>query len=83
MSEEPEDEMEGMRKLIDGLGIEVHESHVTVSTLTDRELISRFGKVTETLLQRGEVLHPTTETGKDLHSERDAYMVELHRRKLR
>ena len=55
---------------------------VNVRLLNDAELSSRFSQVRQELMERGEMLNPTTQTGRDLHSERCAYLLELRRRGL-
>lgn len=53
-----------------------------VTLLSDMELLDRFQTVTDELRDRHEMLRPTTETGRDLHSVRGAIRVELARRNL-
>jgi len=55
-------------------------SEVTVSSLTDLELIERFNATKEELHERGEIPHATTQTGRDLQSAYHAYLLELKKR---
>lgn len=72
-----------MEAMIEALGIEAPSTEVNVSLLSEPELSKRLTHVTQDLLNRGEVLKPTTETGRDLHSERSAYILELRKRGFR
>lgn len=56
---------------------------VPVSTLSEVELSARYNEVKEALLKRGEALSQTTQTGRDLQSERAALLIEMARRGLR
>lgn len=53
---------------------------VSVAILDDVTLSSRFTAVRQELLKLGEMISPTTETGRRLHSERAAYLVEMRKR---
>jgi hypothetical protein len=55
---------------------------VSVAVLNDAELSSRYNEVREELMKRGEMINPTTQIGRDLHSQRGAYIIELRRRGL-
>lgn len=77
---EPDDDI---RHLIESLGQPDIGTVETVSLLDDAELASRFNRVNQQLLDRSEALKATTETGRDLHSERSAYIYEMRRRGLR
>lgn len=55
---------------------------VVVTTLDDAELSLRFNQVREELMSIGEMINCTTQTGRDLHSQRAAYIIELRRRGL-
>jgi len=76
---EVDDEFE---KLVGQLDINPSIVDVNVRTLDDIELNSRFNAVKQELLNRKEMINPTTETGRDLHSQRGAYLIELRRRGL-
>lgn len=77
---EPEDEM---RAMIEALGLAEPDPNTNVKLLTDAELVTNFGEITEQLKALGEVLRPRTEAGQALHSTRDAYMVTMRERGLR
>lgn len=55
---------------------------VNVALLDEVELSKRFNAVKQQLLERGEMLKPKTQEGRDLHSERAAYLLELRRRRM-
>lgn len=77
---DPEEEM---RRKIDELDLPAPSNDTCVQLLNEAELSSRLNKVTQELLRRGEALNPTTQTGRDLHSERSAYLLEMQRRRMR
>lgn len=56
---------------------------VSVAMLDDAELVSRFTLCREELFKLGEMLTPKTQRGRDLHSARAAYLIEMRRRRLR
>lgn len=53
-----------------------------VQLLDSAELLNRFRDCTEELKNLGEMLRPSTERGRDIHSMRAALRVELARRNL-
>lgn len=53
---------------------------VVVTTLDDEQLSRRYNEVREELMQRGEMLNCSTQTGRDLHSQRAAYIIEMRKR---
>lgn len=55
---------------------------MSVGVLDDMALLTRFRDLTEELKDRKEAMNPKTQTGRDLHSERNACYVELKKRKL-
>lgn len=55
---------------------------VNVAILDEVELSKRYNATKQRLLELGEMLHPLTQTGRDLHSERAAYLLELRRRNM-
>lgn len=69
-------------KLVGQLDIDEGIVDVNVALLDDMELSKRFSEVKQALLGRGEMVDPKTQTGRDLHSERGAYLIELRRRGL-
>ena len=54
----------------------------SVSVLDDAMLLKRYRDLTEELKDRKEALRPTTQVGRDLHSQRAAMLVELKRRRI-
>ncbi len=58
----------------------VAQESLNVTLLSDIELLDKLQSVTDELRNRSEMLRPTTETGRDLHSVRGAVVVELKRR---
>lgn len=55
---------------------------VNVTLLDDAELSRRFNETREELMSRGEMINCSTQTGRDLHSQRAAYIIELRKRGL-
>lgn len=55
---------------------------VNVTLLDDQTLLSRYHDTTSELMSRKEALRPSTDTGRDLHSQRAALRIELSRRRL-
>lgn len=55
---------------------------VNVTLLDDAELSRRFNETREELMARGEMINCTTQIGRDLHSMRAAYIIELRKRGL-
>lgn len=69
-------------KLVGQLEITPAVIDVNVATLSDLELSKRFNEVKQELLERGEMIETNTQTGRDLHSQRAAYLIELRKRGL-
>jgi hypothetical protein len=82
MEPDLDDEFNRLVKQIDLSEIGPMVPDVVVTTLDDAELSSHYSQVREELLQRGEMINPGTQTGRDLHSQRAAYIIELRRRGL-
>lgn len=72
-----------IKHLLESLGEPDLGTIETPSLLDDAELASRFNRATQDLLERGEALSASTETGRDLHSQRSAYLYEMRKRGLR
>lgn len=70
-----------LQEMIDAMGIEVEET--SVRTLSDYDLLTRYNSLTQSLLKEGEALDPHTQSGRDMHSEREAIKVEMIRRGIR
>lgn len=87
-SPDPDDEQVDMifRQMMEGVGLDENDvvkiSEVTVSSLTDFELSQRFNDAKQELYQRGELLNPTTDTGKDIHAMYHGYLLEMKKRRL-
>lgn len=83
---EPEDMDSIFNQMVEGLEEELDlpdvSSVVSVALLDELELSKRFNEVRNELLQRGEMITPTTERGRELHSLRSAYLVEMRKRKM-
>jgi hypothetical protein len=77
---EPPDADDEFKRLMEGLELEAPINVEDVSLLTEVELSSRFNKVRQDLLARGEMIDPKTDTGREMHSQRTAYMLEMRRR---
>lgn len=71
-------------KLMEGLDLPdpAPADWVNVQLLDELELSRRYNQTREDLLASGEMLNPTTQAGRDLHSERAAYLIEMKRRKM-
>lgn len=80
---EPPDANEEFNALVEGLELTVPTDVEEVALLSEVELSSRFHKVRQDLLARGEMMDPKTDTGRELHSKRVAYMLEMQRRGMR
>lgn len=60
---------------------DVVATEVTNVTLLDETtLLNRYHEITQTLMDRKEALRPSTDEGRDLHSQRAALRIELSRR---
>lgn len=77
------DPEEAMRQLVDSLDLPEADPSTNVCLLDEAELVTRFQKVTRALIRSDQAVNPTTPAGRDLHSERSAYLVEMKRRGLR
>jgi hypothetical protein len=77
---DPEDTM---RQMIDALDLPAADPETNVQLLNELELCNRFDSVTRELMRLGETLMPKTQHGRDLHSTRAAYLIEMKRRGLR
>lgn len=62
--------------------VETDTDIVDATTLTDIELLDRFGKIDAELRERSEMLHPRTDRGRELQSLRAALRVTLAERGL-
>jgi hypothetical protein len=86
--EEPTDATESLRDEIDwdSIMVEVPDYSTgdfnSVVLLSDGELVERFHEYTSELKRRGELINPTTDTGRDLHSQRGSIRIELSKRNL-
>ena len=69
-----------LQELVDGLGIEAPTDCVSVRDRTNMDLMKRAGQLTQMLLNMEQALDPRTQEARDLHSEREAVRLELHRR---
>ena len=70
-----------LEAMVEGLPVAGHLREY--STLTAAALLRRYNDVKEALKNRGELVEPTTDKGRDLHSQHTALLNELHERKLR
>lgn len=73
---------EQIQQMVDAL-LPPANPDTNVQTINEIELVRRFQTVDRELLRLGEVLNPKTQQARDLHSERAAYVIEMHRRGLR
>jgi hypothetical protein len=79
---EPPDADDEFRRLMEGLDLTIPTDVEQVSVLSEVELSRRWNKVRQDLLARGEMMEPKTDTGRELHSLRHAYMLEMQRRRM-
>lgn len=80
---DPDDVDRIFAQMTDDLDLDVASiSEVTVSSLTDLEIIQRFNEVRAELHERGEIPHARTQTGRDLQSQYHAYLLEGKKRGL-
>jgi hypothetical protein len=77
---DPEDVL---RRMIDDLDLPAPDPETNVQLLNEVQLLNRFTEVTQELLQMGETISPKSQKGRDLHSTRSAYLIEMKRRRLR
>lgn len=76
---------EEFNKLMAGITLDLPDARdiVNVSLLSDVELSSRYNQCRQDLLAIGEMMEPKTDKGRELHSERAAYIVEMRRRRMK
>lgn len=77
---EPPDADDEFNRLMEGLDLTVPINVESVTMLDEVELSRRFNEVRGELLTRGEMISPKTDTGRELHSQRAALLVEMRRR---
>jgi hypothetical protein len=68
--------------LTEGVDLVMPEDAVDFTTLSSLDLSERYNEVRDELLASGEMRDPTTERGRELHSIRNACLVELKKRRL-
>lgn len=79
--QEPDNSDEIFNRLTQDLDLDpVNVAMTTVSSLTDFELVQNFNEVKRKLYERDELLHPLTETGKDLQSQYYGLLIEGRKR---
>lgn len=79
---EPPDMDDEFRKLIERADLAAPLNVENVALLNDVELSSRYNSVRQELLSRGEMMMAKTETGRELHSQRTAYLIEMRKRRM-
>jgi phage regulator Rha-like protein len=70
-----------LERMVEELDVAGHLREYT--TMTNAQLVRRYNEVKEALKNRGEIVEPRTDTGRDLHSQHTALLNELHERNLR
>jgi hypothetical protein len=75
------DPFEELERMVEGLDVAGHLREFT--TMTNAQLVRRYNDVKEDLKNRGELVEPRTDKGRDLHSQHTALLNELHERNLR
>lgn len=75
------------QSIIEGVEVDVPDENdpsiLRVDELDDLELVRRAETVRQALLASGQMMEADTPTGRALHSQRVALIVELHRRGLK
>jgi len=79
---EGDDGMGDLFASLEDVFAKVDEDAVDVTKLGDEELLRQFGDLTSELQERHEVLNPTTDRGREIHSIRGAMSIELRERGL-
>lgn len=81
---EPDDEdvLAGLEEQLADLVLDPGDT-TNVRELSPKDLLARFAAVERKLREMAELMVPRTQEGRDLHSQRAAYLVELRRRKMR
>ena len=72
-----------VRALLENLDLSEPQGVISVSDLTDAELVSRYTAVQQDLRKMGELLEARSSLGKEFHSQHGALLVEMKRRGLR
>lgn len=81
---EPDDVNEIFRRMTENLNLDpVELTATTVSSLTDLELLDAYAELREELLERGEMLYPRTDSGRDMQTQLQAYNIEMRKRGLK
>lgn len=73
----PEDDF---NDIVEGLMLETPSDVLDVTTLQMSELAIKRSKIIDELTDRGEVMNPRTQRGRDLHSLLQAIRIEIGRR---
>lgn len=76
----PDPEGDEMRALLDGLDLALPVDVVDYTTKNRLELSVLLQEVTDKLYEREEMLQPSTDEGRRLHSERAALLIALKTR---
>lgn len=75
---------ETFRQMTEDLHLDPTQIAATVvSTLSNLELLKKFNEVRDEAMDRGELVYPTTDTGKDLQTQYHAYLLECRKRGLK
>lgn len=68
--------------LMEGVDLEMPEGAIDFTKLSSLDLSERYNAARDELLASGEMRDPTTERGRELHSIRNACLMELKKRRL-
>lgn len=77
MAEDPD---EIFRSLMEDVDFEEPKGIIDYTKLETIELSRRLNHIKQELFDRKEMMDPRTDEGRDLHSERAAILIELHKR---
>lgn len=81
---EPSDDDAVFRALTEGIEFEEQVAVVIdVSRLNEAELSDLFNETRDKIMELGEMLAPTTDEGRRLHSVRSACLIEMSKRGMR
>lgn len=72
--------MDNFEDIVSGIQITEPEEVYDVTKLSDETLFLELARLEDELFHMGEALKPKTQKARDLHSERNAIWVEIHRR---
>lgn len=83
MLNEPDDMDAIFRRMVEDLDVAPeHLGVISVTSLQDHELLTKFNDTKNELRERSELITPRTDTGRDLSAQYHACLYELKKRKI-